>query len=136
MKSRLFKVNGSKGSENTGDWVVPVERADSELEQYELQAVETFGSATSPPTWSSLFSFTTKGNWIAILTSGTGTLLAGVMKPASAIFFGNIFSVLSKYGAGNLTAQAALHQISIWCISLVALGVAAWIAEGVSSQPG
>jgi ATP-binding cassette subfamily B (MDR/TAP) protein 1 len=130
MKPRLFKVSTSKSSENAGDWIVPIERQLTLQDDFQSRTTRRDEPAATP-TWRSLFTFTTRGNWMSIMTFGTGTIVAGVMKPASAIFFGDIFSVLSKFGAGTLDAKATLHQTSIWCIVLVALGIGAWIAEGI-----
>lgn len=131
MKTRVSSVSSSKASENAGDLVVPIEREGSHQGRYELQHIGGAGTAEARPTWRSLFAFMTRANWLSIITSSTGTILAGAMKPAYSIFFGKIFSVLAKFGAGTLGAKAALHQISTWCIALVALGVSAWIAEGI-----
>jgi ATP-binding cassette, subfamily B (MDR/TAP), member 1 len=129
MKTRLIRVIRSNSSENVDDWVLPIHGRVSQQGPYELQPIEREGTAETRPTWRSLFAFTTRANWISIAASGTGTILAGLMKPVSSIFFGNIFSVLAKYGAGTMSAKVALHEISIWCIALTALGISAWVAE-------
>jgi ATP-binding cassette subfamily B (MDR/TAP) protein 1 len=58
------------------------------------------------------------------------TIIAGVLKPAAAIFYGKIFTCLANYGSESLGGQETLHNISVWCIALTALGVGAWLLEG------
>jgi hypothetical protein len=40
------------------------------------------------------------------------------------------FSDLAKFGGGNASGQDTLRNISIWCIALTVLGVAAWVVQG------
>lgn len=82
------------------------------------------------PSWRSLFVFTTRKHSAAIVIALISTILSALLKPASAIFFGKIFSVLTKFGLGGLSGQETLHEISRWCIALVGLGGVAWLVEG------
>lgn len=80
--------------------------------------------------WGSLFAFTQRQHTGTIVVALIATLISALLKPASAIFFGKIFSVLTKFGSGTLTGQETVDGIKGWCIALVALGGVAWISEG------
>jgi ATP-binding cassette subfamily B (MDR/TAP) protein 1 len=106
-----------------------IQGSDTQPGLYELQPVERTAATKFTPSWRSLFAFTTRAHWLSIVLAGSGSILAGLMKPVSSIFFGRIFSVLSKFGGGSLEANVAMHDISKWCLALTALGVSAWLAE-------
>jgi ATP-binding cassette subfamily B (MDR/TAP) protein 1 len=57
------------------------------------------------------------------------SIVAGFIKPTSAIIFGQLFNALTDYGAGAVDASVMLDRISKWCIALTALGGATWILE-------
>ncbi|KAJ5041539.1 uncharacterized protein L3040_005122 [Drepanopeziza brunnea f. sp. 'multigermtubi'] len=80
--------------------------------------------------WGSLFAFTTRQHTAIIVVALFATLVSALLKPASSIFFGKIFSVLTKFGLGTLNGQETIDGIKGWCIALVALGGVAWVAEG------
>ncbi len=83
------------------------------------------------PSWRSLFNFTTRKHSTVITIALIATTASGIIKPTAAIFFGKIFSILTKFGAGEATGQETLQQVTPWCIALVALGAAAWAIEGL-----
>ncbi|KAE8449303.1 hypothetical protein EG329_008204 [Mollisiaceae sp. DMI_Dod_QoI] len=97
---------------------------------HELQPLETEDISDLKPSWRSLFIFTKRSHIPAVAFALTSTLLSACIKPASAVFFGKIFSALTKFGAGTLDAQQCLHEISKWCIALVCVGALAWVVEG------
>jgi ATP-binding cassette subfamily B (MDR/TAP) protein 1 len=80
--------------------------------------------------WHSLFLFTTRRDAITIIGALAATVLAGLVKPSLAIFFGEIFTAQTSFGAGTESARSTLNQISIWCLALTALGVAIFMFEG------
>ncbi len=82
------------------------------------------------PSWRSLFIFTTRSHSAAIVIALVSTFLSALLKPASAIFFGKIFSALTKFGLGASSGQDTVREIARWCIALVGLGGAAWLVEG------
>jgi ATP-binding cassette subfamily B (MDR/TAP) protein 1 len=59
------------------------------------------------------------------------TLASALFRPTAAVFFGKIFSILTRFGAGNATAQDTLHGVAKWCTALVGLGGIAWVVEGI-----
>lgn len=97
----------------------------------ELQPLGQTEDPQAKASWRSLFLFTTRQHVPPIIWAIITTIMAGVLKPAAAIFYGRIFAELAGYGGGTLGGKDALHNISIWCIALAALGVAAWIFEGL-----
>lgn len=131
MKSRLTRAGNSEASDSsevTGDWVIPIQEEDSQQGSYELRPIDRPETTEAKPSWKSLFAFTSKAHLIFSVFSVSSPVLFGVLKPVSSIFFGKIFSVLAKLGSGTLGPKDALHQISLWCIGLTALGIAAWIS--------
>jgi ATP-binding cassette subfamily B (MDR/TAP) protein 1 len=127
----LSRLSSSGGFENAGDCVVPIHFLDSQNSPGKLQTVEKVDSTKIQPSWRSLFAFTTRADCISMVCSGAGSFLTGVLKPTAAIFFGQIFSVLTEFGGGTLDAKDMLHGISIWCIALTALGISVWFTEGI-----
>jgi len=79
--------------------------------------------------WRSLFAFTTRQHAGALSSAAVTSMLAGLIRPTSAIIFGQLFGALTDYGAGSIESQDMLHRISTWCIALTALGAATWIFE-------
>lgn len=83
------------------------------------------------PTFRSLFAFTTKKHIINLIPCVTFAIVSGVLKPISAIFYGNIFGALTDFGGGTITSQETVHQVSKWCIAISILGGAVWFFEGL-----
>ncbi|QSZ31249.1 hypothetical protein DSL72_000812 [Monilinia vaccinii-corymbosi] len=79
----------------------------------------------------SLFTFTTKKHTLNLVLCIIFAIASGVLKPISAIFYGNIFGSLTDYGGGVITAQETLHRVSKWCIAISVLGGAVWLFEGL-----
>jgi ATP-binding cassette subfamily B (MDR/TAP) protein 1 len=121
----------SEAQKTTRDWVVRVQSGDSQHPPWEAPPIERVDTAETPSSWRSLFAFTVRAHWVSIACSLAGSIFAGMLKPATSIFFGKIFSVLAKYGAGTMDAKAMLHEVSIWCIALTVLCISAWLAEGI-----
>ncbi|KAH8816354.1 ABC transporter-like protein [Xylogone sp. PMI_703] len=79
----------------------------------------------------SLFGFTTRSHAPSLIAAIIFTIIAAVIKPAGAIFFGKIFSSLTAFAEGSIDAHSALHDISNWCIGLGVLGGALWLFLGL-----
>jgi len=99
---------------------------------HELQPlqIENHGSDV-PPSWSSLFAFTTKEHSAPLSVALITTFFSALLKPTAAIFFGKIFDVLIKFGLGQLDGHDTLHGVSLWCVALVSLGGIALLVETV-----
>jgi ATP-binding cassette, subfamily B (MDR/TAP), member 1 len=124
----------SKSFESSIDSWFPMPTSENSHEgsPYELQTLDRNGPVNKVKfSWRSLFVFTTRKHTLTIIVALISTIASSLLKPAAAIFFGNIFSSMTRYGAGTISIQVAVQQISKWCVALTALGVAAWLAEGV-----
>ncbi|KAL2061268.1 hypothetical protein VTL71DRAFT_7541 [Oculimacula yallundae] len=95
----------------------------------ELRRLSTVDATSGKPSWRSLFVFTTRKHSLAIAIAVISSFFSALLKPASAIFFGRIFSIFTKFGSGSLDGHDTLVQITQWCIALVGLGGAAWFIE-------
>jgi ATP-binding cassette subfamily B (MDR/TAP) protein 1 len=99
---------------------------------HELRPVDTGEEpSTVQPSWRSLFTFTTRKHLPGIVAALFITLVSSLIRPTSTIFFGKIFSVLTQFGAGSLSAHDTLEQISKWCTVLAGLGGLSWLIEGM-----
>ncbi len=83
------------------------------------------------PSWRSLFVFVTRKQISSILIPLVSTSISALIKPASAIFFGKIFTNLTQFGAGVLGSQDTLDNITLWVIALVCLAAVAWVIEAI-----
>ena len=128
----ILSSKGSESLENTRDWRVPMPMplVNQQKSNYEIQPINQNNNRVVKASWRSLFAFTTRRHTGSIVFAALATIGAGILKPISAIFYGNIFSALAKFGAGALNGQETLQQISKWCIALVAVGGGAWLFEG------
>ncbi|KAL3421354.1 ABC a-pheromone efflux pump [Phlyctema vagabunda] len=96
----------------------------------DISSVLRSENETAVASWRSLFAFTTRQHTASIICCAIATIVAGAIRPASAICFGKIFDLLTSYGLGVLSASDTKSQISDWCIVLTAIGVASWLFEG------
>lgn len=115
----------SSSSSKTSHTYIPMP-----AETISVSKEESDDDADVKPSWHSLFLFTSRTHGGSIAIALFSTLLSSLLKPASAILYGKIFSDLTKYGAGTANRHDTLHGISRWCIALVALGAVAWMVEG------
>ncbi|KAI6708191.1 hypothetical protein JHW43_009279 [Diplocarpon mali] len=88
------------------------------------------GTGNGKASWRSLFGFATRQHNAALAIAIFSTLISALLKPVAAIFYGKIFSVLTKFGLGTLSGGETINGISGWCTALAGLGAAAWIVEG------
>ncbi|KAI1974428.1 ATP-dependent permease [Ophidiomyces ophidiicola] len=78
----------------------------------------------SPPErrWRALFLFTTRRH-LAPLSAGLFfAICGGLAVPLLAVILGRIFNELTSFGARSITAVQLMHNISILCVYLLALG--------------
>ena len=103
--------------------------------QYSAYALQLYGPdeelSEVQASWRSLFSFTTQRDTSSIALALVATITSALLKPAAAVFFGKIFSILTQFGARSLSTGDTLHQISLWCTALAILGGAAWLVEWI-----
>lgn len=73
-----------------------------------------------------LFAFTRRAH-LPILTSALLTAaLVAAARTGYAVLTGRIFEIVTRFGAGLLTADEYLSEISQWCGYLCLLGLAMW----------
>lgn len=76
--------------------------------------------------FSDLFAFTRRAH-LPILTSALVTAaLVAAARTGYAVLTGRIFDIVTRFGAGLLTADEYLADISRWCGYLCLLGLAMW----------
>lgn len=129
----ILKGKGSKShrkhSHSTSRIRLPNDDENSSIELRNIDDYHTDEEIKS--SFKSLFTFTTKKHISNIVPCIIFAIISGVLKPISAIFYGNIFGTLTNFGAGVLTAQETLQQVSKWCIAITILGGAVWLFEGL-----
>jgi hypothetical protein len=76
-----------------------------------------------------MFVFTAREHGLTIAIARILTFASLLFRPTAAIFFGKIFSALTKYGAGTATPENMMDDTVKWCTALAALGCCAWIVE-------
>ncbi|RDL31099.1 Bile salt export pump [Venustampulla echinocandica] len=112
---------------------IPITSNNPSQNTYELKSLESTKCDTGDQvSWRSLFGFTQRHHTLSAVFAIASSVAAGVPQPLAAIFYGRIFFALTSYGGGNSSSQETLKSISLWCIALTALGVAAWVLQGAS----
>ncbi|KAH6672406.1 ABC transporter-like protein [Halenospora varia] len=102
---------------------------------YELQLLgddEKNHDYEEKSSWRSLFAFTQRQHSGSLFIAIIFGIIAGFPQPVAAIFYGRIFSDMAKFGAGNATGAETLKSISLWCITLTAIGAATWLVQGIA----
>ncbi|KAG4031336.1 hypothetical protein MFRU_009g01230 [Monilinia fructicola] len=129
----ILKGKGSKSHKRNGHSNPSIRLAVDEQESsIELRNVDNNQSDEEiKSSFRSLFAFTTKKHTLNLVLCIIFAVVSGVLKPISAIFYGNIFGSLTNYGGGVITAQETLHRVSNWCIAISVLGGAVWLFEGL-----
>jgi ATP-binding cassette subfamily B (MDR/TAP) protein 1 len=99
---------------------------------YENRRLDTIKNTTSEttPSWRCLFSFFERPHIPTAISAAVWSIAAGATQPVNAILYGEIFTEISRFGAGNLSAQQFLHNASIWCTALAIAAGGAWIMHG------
>lgn len=119
-----------KQRDDLGDFDLSEDRVMPGQAQSNQGQQSSWKSTSSTASWRSLFVFTNRQHGGSIACAGAATIVAGIVKPVAAIFYGKAFGVLTNFGSGAANSTQTLHEISKWCIALTALGIAAWILGG------
>lgn len=125
-------TTGSLSFGDFKDWPSPIQETpmDSSAPFYDLQQLEQNDKRpTMKAAWQSLFAFTTRQHAGPMASAVVASIFSGLIRPASAIIFGQLFNALTDYGAGAADAKDMLHRVTTWCIALTALGAATWTFE-------
>ena len=87
-------------------------------------------SKSANQSWKALFAFTAKTHLPALLPGLIISVVAGIVQPAVAIFFGKFFNTFSAYGAGSIDGTELMHETLVDVYALVGIGVATWFFKG------
>jgi ATP-binding cassette subfamily B (MDR/TAP) protein 1 len=90
--------------------------------------------STSRPSakWQDLFAFTAQSHFAILLPAIILSLLAGLLQPAVAIFFGRISTAFADYGAGRIESSTFMHHITNAVYALIAIGTCTLVLRGLS----
>lgn len=125
---RSYPKERSSSTESKEPWIemrtspneTPVEEQSQTKPEDELETKASFKS---------LWAFTTRKDAPSLAAALAFSVFIALIKPTVAIFFGQIFGVMTDFGAGRINATETLHKISIWSIALTAVGAAVIICE-------
>ncbi|KAK0749732.1 P-loop containing nucleoside triphosphate hydrolase protein [Schizothecium vesticola] len=89
------------------------------------------GSISPKSSFRDLFAFTRRAH-LPILTSAFFTAaLVAAARTGYAVLTGRIFEIVTRFGAGLITADEYLSEISRWCGYLCLLGLAMWLVASL-----
>jgi ATP-binding cassette subfamily B (MDR/TAP) protein 1 len=91
-----------------------------------------YNSAQSLPSWRCLFSFAKRKHIPTIISAAAWSIASAASQPVTAILYGKLFTEITGFGLGHLTAQQFLHNMSIWCIAVAVTAGCCWIVNGAS----
>ena len=78
-----------------------------------------------------LFTFTRPHHIALVLCAFFTAAVVAAGRTAYAILLGKIFDVISRWGAGALTGEGFLSEISKWCVYMCLLGLGLWLSASV-----
>ncbi|PHH65367.1 hypothetical protein CDD81_2471 [Ophiocordyceps australis] len=79
--------------------------------------------------WTSLLAFTRRSHVTVLSAAVLASAAAAGLRTLLAIFLGRIFDIIAGFGNGTQSGESALQLVSKWCVGLVALGCANWLAS-------
>lgn len=77
-------------------------------------------------TWKHLFVFAQRGQAGFLSLAIVACLLVAAVKTVFAVLIGRIMDIVSPLGSGSMNAGTAMAGLTIWCVVLAGLGLAAW----------
>lgn len=122
----------------------------SSRQDYRLQRLTKDGATATPPepqvvlggsnskrpddalksdggaTWRHLFVFAQRGQAGFLSLAIVASLLVAAVKTVFAVLIGRIMDIVSPLGAGSMNAGTAMAGLTVWCVVLAGLGLAAW----------
>lgn len=87
---------------------------------------EDNGEPPGQPEWKALFYFTTRRHIWVLLAGITFSITAGLVVPVQAFLLGKVFNLFVQFGAGQLSGEQLIKQVSKWCSWLAGLASASW----------
>ena len=88
-------------------------------------------STRARPQWRSLVYFTARRHLAPLILACICSLVCGILAPVLAILLGLVFKELASFGSQSITNVELLHNISVYCLSLVALGAISWASRTI-----
>jgi ATP-binding cassette subfamily B (MDR/TAP) protein 1 len=80
--------------------------------------------------WGALFAFTRRSHLLVLVPAILLSLVAGLLLPVTAIFFGRVFNNFSDYAAGKIEVTIFTREITGNIYALLVLGVATFVLKG------
>jgi len=80
--------------------------------------------------WSSLFGFTRKRNFLALLPALLFSIASGLVIPLMSLLMGRIFGSFAEYSSNKIGSEELLISVSRYTDYLLLLGVAGWFVSG------
>ena len=80
--------------------------------------------------WRPLFNFTQPVHAAILVPGLLLAIVAGILQPALAIFFGKFFNSFSQYGGGTITGAQLMQRTLVDVFALLGIGAATWILKG------
>ncbi|MBE3043257.1 hypothetical protein IMZ48_11940 [Candidatus Bathyarchaeota archaeon] len=59
------------------------------------------------------------------------TFASSGIRAYKAVAYGQVFDILSKFGAGKISGQEALRDVSTWCLVLTGMGIGVWLSNSM-----
>ncbi|PHH80618.1 hypothetical protein CDD80_621 [Ophiocordyceps camponoti-rufipedis] len=83
----------------------------------------------SRASWGRLFAFTKRSHYHVLAGALLASMAVAGIQTALAAIIGRIFDVVAGLGSGAWSGHEALEAVSRWCLVLVGLGFANWLAN-------
>lgn len=87
-------------------------------------------ASTGYSSWRSLFEFTKKKHVPTLILGIFLTLAASLVPSVLAVLFGRIFNAYTDFGAGDISGQKLVENVTSGCVGLVSVGAASWVLNG------
>ncbi|EPE27653.1 P-loop containing nucleoside triphosphate hydrolase [Glarea lozoyensis ATCC 20868] len=91
-----------------------------------------YNTAQSLPSWRCLFSFAKRKHIPTAISAAAWSIASAASQPVTAILYGKLFTEITGFGLGRLTAQQFLHNVSTWCIAVAITAGCCWVVNGAS----
>lgn len=79
--------------------------------------------------WMALFHFTEKQHILALTAATSFAVLSGLVVPLMAVIMGKIFGSFASFGAGKISPEGLVAQVTSQIIALAALGGGSWVVS-------
>ncbi|CUS07101.1 unnamed protein product [Tuber aestivum] len=83
-----------------------------------------------PNSWPSLFGFTRKRNFVALIPALFFSIASGLVIPLMSLLMGRIFSSFAEYSSDKIDSKELLVSVSRYTNYLLLLGGAGWFVSG------